>query len=54
MGFNSYKIRDGKHIPTKKFKENWESVFGKKEKVEEEKDPHLEWFEDMPEKEKKE
>jgi len=26
---DNYKIRDGKHIPTPKFKENWDSIFGK-------------------------
>jgi len=31
-GFNSYKIRDGVHLPTEKFKENWDSIFGKKSK----------------------
>ena len=31
-GFNSYKIRDGVHLPTEKFKENWEGIFGKKSK----------------------
>ena len=53
MGFNSYKIRDGKHIPSKKFKENFNRIFGLK-KEEEQKDEHLEWFEDMPKKEEKE
>ena len=32
MGFNSYKIRDGKHIPTEAFKKNWHDIFGKKKK----------------------
>ena len=31
-GFKSYKIRDGVHLPTEKFKENWDSIFGKKSK----------------------
>jgi|TARA_R110000822_G_scaffold91216_7_gene210429 hypothetical protein len=31
-GFNSYKIRDGKHIPSQKYKDNWNGIFGKKEK----------------------
>jgi|TARA_R100001463_G_C3510762_1_gene219933 hypothetical protein len=35
MGFNSYKIRDGKHIPTEKYKENWDSIFGKDKTKEE-------------------
>ena len=30
MGFNSYKIRDGKHIPSEKFKNNWHDIWGKK------------------------
>ena len=29
-GFKSYKIRDGVHLPSEKFKENWDSIFGKK------------------------
>ena len=33
-GFKSYKIRDGVHIPSEKFKENWDSIFGKKPKKE--------------------
>ena len=33
-GFNSYKIRYGVHLPTEKFKENWDSIFGKKPKKE--------------------
>ena len=32
---DNYKIRDGKHIPTQKYKDNWERIFGKKEIVEE-------------------
>ena len=39
MGFKDYKIRDGVHIPSDKFRENWNAIFGKKKK---EKDPHLE------------
>jgi hypothetical protein len=35
MGTDNYKIRDGKHIPTQKYKDNWERIFGKK-KMEEE------------------
>tara|TARA_R110001592_G_scaffold163857_1_gene397833 strand:- start:222 stop:521 length:300 start_codon:yes stop_codon:yes gene_type:complete len=31
-GFKSYKIRDGVHLPSEKFKENWDSIFGKKPK----------------------
>ena len=31
-GFKSYKIRDGVHIPSEKYKENWEGIFGKKKK----------------------
>ena len=31
-GFKSYKIRDGVHIPSEKYKENWDSIFGKKPK----------------------
>ena len=45
MGFKDYKIRDGVHIPSNKFRENWNDIFGKKKK---EKDPHLELFEDAP------
>ena len=45
MGFKDYKIRDGVHIPSDKFRENWNDIFGKKKK---EKDPHLELFEDAP------
>jgi len=29
-GFKSYKIRDGVHIPSEKYKENWNAIFGKK------------------------
>ena len=31
-GFKSYKIRDGVHIPSEKYKENWNAIFGKKPK----------------------
>ena len=31
-GFKSYKIRDGVHIPSEKYKENWDAIFGKKPK----------------------
>jgi len=31
-GFKSYKIRDGVHIPSEKYKENWNAIFGKKKK----------------------
>ena len=48
MGFRDYKIRDGVHIPSDKFRENWNAIFGKKKKKKE-KDPHLELFEDAPE-----
>ena len=47
MGFKDYKIRDGVHIPSDKFRENWNAIFGKKKKKKE-KDPHLELFEDAP------
>jgi hypothetical protein len=30
--FKSYKIRDGVHIPSEKYKENWNAIFGKKPK----------------------
>ena len=30
--FKSYKIRDGVHLPSEKYKENWEGIFGKKKK----------------------
>lgn len=29
-GFNSYKIRDGVHVPSKKYKEGWDAIFGNK------------------------
>jgi len=29
-GFKSYKIRDGVHIPSKKYKEGWDAIFSKK------------------------
>jgi len=28
--FKSYKIRDGVHIPSKKYKEGWDAIFNKK------------------------
>ena len=31
-GFKSYKIRDGVHIPSKKYKEGWDAIFGNKKK----------------------
>ena len=31
-GFKSYKIRDGVHIPSKKYKEGWDAIFSKKPK----------------------
>ena len=30
VGFKDYKIRDGVHIPSKKYKANWDAIFGKK------------------------
>ena len=30
MGFKDYKIRDGVHIPSKKYKEGWNAIFGNK------------------------
>ena len=30
MGFKDYKIRDGVHIPSDKFRKNWNDIFGKK------------------------
>lgn len=35
MGFKDYKIRDGVHIPSDKFRENWDSIFGKDKTKEE-------------------
>ena len=29
-GFKSYKIRDGVHIPSEKYKKGWDAIFGKK------------------------
>ena len=29
-GFKSYKIRDGVHIPSEKYKTGWDAIFGKK------------------------
>ena len=33
-GFKSYKIRDGVHIPSKKYKEGWNAIFSKKKPTE--------------------
>jgi hypothetical protein len=33
-GFKSYKIRDGVHIPSKKYKEGWDAIFSKKKPTE--------------------
>ena len=30
--FKSYKIRDGVHIPSKKYKEGWDAIFSDKPK----------------------
>ena len=30
--FKSYKIRDGVHIPSKKYKEGWDTIFSDKPK----------------------
>ena len=46
MGFKDYKIRDGVHIPSDKFRENWNSIFGKRKRKR--KRPNLELFEDAP------
>jgi len=35
MGFKDYKIRDGVHIPSDKFRENWNAIFGKDKTKEE-------------------
>ena len=32
MGFKDYKIRDGVHIPSDKFRKNWDAIFGNKKK----------------------
>jgi len=32
MGFKDYKIRDGVHIPSKKYKENYDAIFKEKKK----------------------
>jgi len=32
-GFKSYKIRDGVHIPSKKYKEGWDAIFSDKKKL---------------------
>ena len=31
-GFKSYKIRDGVHIPSEKYKEGWDAIFSDKKK----------------------
>ena len=33
MGFKDYKIRDGVHIPSDKFRKGWDAIFGKKGSV---------------------
>ena len=45
MGFKDYKIRDGVHIPSDKFRKIGTLYLVKEKK---EKDPHLELFEDAP------
>ena len=30
MGFKDYKIRDGVHIPSEKYRENYDAIFKKK------------------------
>jgi hypothetical protein len=35
MGFKDYKIRDGVHIPSDKFRKNWDKIFGKDKTKEE-------------------
>ena len=30
MSYKKYKIRDGVHIPSDKFRKNWDAIFGKK------------------------
>ena len=35
MGFKDYKIRDGVHIPSDKFRKNWDEIFGKDKTKEE-------------------
>ena len=32
MGFKDYKIRDGVHIPSDKYRKNYEAIFKKKKK----------------------
>ena len=32
MGFKDYKIRDGVHIPSEKYRENYDAIFKKKKK----------------------
>ena len=34
MGFKDYKIRDGVHIPSEKYRENYDAIFKKKKKGE--------------------
>lgn len=33
MGFNDYKIRDGKLIPNDAYRKGWNEIFGKKKKA---------------------
>jgi len=33
MSYKKYKIRDGVHIPSDKFRKNWDAIFGKKGSV---------------------
>jgi len=30
LSYKKYKIRDGVHIPSDKFRKNWNAIFGKK------------------------
>jgi len=32
MSYKKYKIRDGVHIPSKKYKEGWDAIFSDKKK----------------------
>ena len=32
MGFKDYKIRDGVHIPSEKYRKNYDAIFKKKKK----------------------
>jgi len=32
VSYKKYKIRDGVHIPSDKFRKNWDAIFGKKPK----------------------